>query len=52
MVFVVAIICLFKLVKLTLSLSTKIKFSIPALTNPSTTKEPTPPIPNIATFAF
>ena len=32
-------------------LSIKIKFSTPALTNPSSTKEPTPPIPNIAIFA-
>ena len=51
-VFLVAIICLFKFVKQILSSSTIIKFPTPALTNPSTTKEPTPPTPKIATFAF
>ena len=49
---VVAIICLFKLEMLISSLSTNIKFPIPVLTKASTTKEPTPPIPNTATFAF
>ena len=49
-VLLVAMICLFKLVKQILSSSTKRKFSTPALTNPSTTKEPTPPIPKIATL--
>ena len=51
-VFLVAIICLFRFVKQILSSSTNIKFCTPALTNPSTTNEPTPPNPKIATFAL
>jgi len=51
-VFVVAIICLFKFVILIWSLSINTKCSTPVLASPSATNEPTPPIPNIATFAF
>ena len=51
-VFVVAIICLFIFVTSILSLSINTKFETPALASASTTNEPTPPIPNIAIFAF
>ena len=51
-VFLVAIICLFKLVKQTLSSSIKSNVPTPLLTKASTTYPPTPPTPKIATLEF
>ena len=51
-VLLVAIICLFKLVRQTLSSSIKSKASTPLLTSASQTYPPTPPIPKMATLDF
>ena len=48
----VAIICLLRFVKLTVSLSTTVISPTPALANASTANPPTPPTPNTITLLF